>query len=294
MMLHFALALALESCVPVTGEHITARDAARADACFERLAPDTVLGLSPDPGVRRVLGAPELGRLIALQKPLSICFEYATVPAASQPLLDAFREALITRYPEAATWRLHLIDYSRHRVPTGVVRFASSPIFPNRPGGSLFARGSITYAQGRTFPVWIHVKLEAPVRHIRARRALARGVPIAAEDLEEQETFEPAPPRPGSIVANDVAGKAPTRDIAAGSVIDPHSLRTSPRISRGEPVTVEVVSGLAKLSFEGRAEASGREGDRIAVTNPATGRRFMALVQGTRKAVVLVEGRNRP
>ncbi len=288
------LALALETCAAVTGEHITARDAARADARFGRIAPDTILGLSPNPGVRRVLGAAELSRHTELGEPVSICFEYATVPAEAGPLLEALRQAVLVRYPEASTWRFRLIDYARHRVPTGPVRFTLSSIAPNRPDGTLLARGSIPYAEGRSFPVWVHVKIEAPMKRVLARRALTRALPITLADIEERETLEPAPPRSNPIGAAEVAGKMPTRDIAAGTAIEIHSLRTAPQVSRGEPVTVEVVSGLAKLSFEGRAEASGREGDRIAVLNPATGRRFVALVQGARKAVVLVEGRNRP
>lgn len=291
MILHFALAL--ETCAAVTGGHITARDAARADARFAHLAPDTVLGLSPTPGVRRVLGPPELSRHLELREPLSLCFEYATAPVEPRALLAAFREAVRERHGESSAWRFRVLDHSRNPVPAGPIRFPSASIAANRPDGSLFARGSIAYAEGRSFPVWIHVKVEAPVKRVLARRTLARGVPIAIEDLEEREGFEPAPAR-STLAAAEVAGKAPTRDIAAGAVVDPLTLRTTPRVSRGEPVIVEVVSGLAKLSFEGRAEASGREGDRIAVLNPATGRRFMALVQGARKAVVLVEGRNRP
>ena len=94
-----------------------------------------------------------------------------------------------------------------------------------------------------------------------------RGVPVSARARRVRWT--------------DVVGQlVPRRSIAAGAQSclafwKPHEKFTAEMRS-----TVEVSSGLARLSFEGRADAGGRRGDLIPVRNPERANLFRARVEG--------------
>jgi hypothetical protein len=57
-------------------------------------------------------------------------------------------------------------------------------------------------------------------------------------------------------------------------------------IERGEPVSVEVRSGSARLAFDSTAESSGHPGESILVRNPQNGKLFQAKVQMKGKVLV--------
>jgi flagella basal body P-ring formation protein FlgA len=92
-----------------------------------------------------------------------------------------------------------------------------------------------------------------------------------------------------TLTAAAAIGMTLVRDVRAGDPIESQTLRKPPEVVRGEAVSVEVVSGQARLSFTGRAEGSGRKGDRIAVSNPSTGRRFTALIRSRGAVEIAVD-----
>ncbi len=59
-----------------------------------------------------------------------------------------------------------------------------------------------------------------------------------------------------------------------------------PPVVRGEKVTVEAWSGRARLELEAIAEASGAAGERVAVRNPESKKRFFARVSGKARVSV--------
>ncbi len=59
-----------------------------------------------------------------------------------------------------------------------------------------------------------------------------------------------------------------------------------PAVERGDTVRVNLWSGAAHLSFEARAETAGSVGQRVRVWNPATRRRFLARVDGSKRVSV--------
>jgi flagella basal body P-ring formation protein FlgA len=78
----------------------------------------------------------------------------------------------------------------------------------------------------------------------------------------------------------------PTRGIAKGAGVRAEWLVDAPEIARGDSVNVEVRHGGARLSVQAVAESGGRRGDRIALRNPETKRRFLAQVAGKGQAVI--------
>jgi hypothetical protein len=57
-------------------------------------------------------------------------------------------------------------------------------------------------------------------------------------------------------------------------------------VDRGDPVRVEIRSGLVRLSFEAQAESAGSIGEMVLLKNPLNGQRFQARVEGKGKVSV--------
>lgn len=284
------LLAAIETCVAITGGQITARDAAKALPEFAKVNPATVLGLAPEPGARRIIGPSGIRRHLAIEVSSSLCFEFVTHPAQPSEWLEVLRREILGRHPESGSWRFEITGHSQQPVPPGPVRFGPYT-GPNQPDGSYLARGTINYAPGRTFPVWLRVRISASVTRAFARSSIARGQVIGPMDIEERTVS--VPPRVGPQKAGPgmVTGMMAVEAIPAGTPIEPRMVRPGPAVRTGDPIAVEVVSGSARLAFEGRAEATGRAGDRIAVLNPVSGRRFRAVITGPRRAILEVGGR---
>jgi flagella basal body P-ring formation protein FlgA len=59
-------------------------------------------------------------------------------------------------------------------------------------------------------------------------------------------------------------------------------------VERGDVVEIRVTSGSAKLSIPAKALVGGRRGDQVVFTNPESGRKFTARIDGPGKASVAV------
>jgi flagella basal body P-ring formation protein FlgA len=64
--------------------------------------------------------------------------------------------------------------------------------------------------------------------------------------------------------------------VSAGGLIPAADLVQPVIVKAGQTVTVEVVSGNVDVSITAVADETGRIGDTILLTNPASGRRFTA------------------
>jgi flagella basal body P-ring formation protein FlgA len=280
------LLLAAATCLPVEGPRILARHLSPAEPAFAAVPPDTAVADSPSPGWRRALSAADLdaaltraGASAGASGPL--CAEYRTVEPPVAEITAAFRAALAERFPESANWTVSLADHARAPVPPGPVRFHRiSSVAPDSGSASRLYRGYVGYAGGRRFPLWARFRTEVEAARLVAARDLVPGVPVDREWIREERVRIPAPGPATAVSAADLAGKAPARAIPAGSALDRSQFRSPPLVSRGDRVRVDVRSGAARLTLSGLAESTGRMGDRIAVANAASGRRFMAVVEG--------------
>jgi flagella basal body P-ring formation protein FlgA len=86
-----------------------------------------------------------------------------------------------------------------------------------------------------------------------------------------------------------VSGKLSRRTIPAGAALTDELLVAPRDVNPGEAVEVQVRSGSAHLKFDARALTGGRDGERILLLNPATGKKFKAVIAGKSRAVVSVE-----
>jgi flagella basal body P-ring formation protein FlgA len=271
------------ACQVIEGDRILGKDVAAASAVFAALDANLNIGAAPLVGVERVLRPDELVRLakqmnIALDAPpAAICFERATTPLTAEALLPVLQKALAL--DEA---KIEVQDFSRFGVPPGIFDFPKSGLMPNG-----LWRGRLLYGDHHSMPVWAKARITVERTWVEASETLATGKAIDAAQLAVK-TGPRFPFDPALIESiNVVAGRRPSRTIAAGTPIAPQMLTVSHDIERGDRVAVEVKVGSAILDFEATAESSGRAGDTIIMKNPDNGRSFQAKIQD--KGHVLVE-----
>jgi flagella basal body P-ring formation protein FlgA len=287
----FALAQST-GCIKLEGDRIIAGDLAASLPAFAQLAPDTALGASPLPGVRRVFHRPELHLLMRRfgldgGEPRDVCVERATEELDHERVLEGMRQALGLKEP-----RIEIVETSAYPVPRGQIVFRKEDL--SRPAlasalSPVIWRGNVIYGDNHRFSVWARVRIRASVTRVVAAAALKRGEPITASGVR-LETAEMFPMADGVAAAIDeVTGRTPVRDIAAGAEVHLNQIVVPPEVSRGEPVDVEVRSGAARLVLTGKAETAGHTGDMITVRNPITSKLFQARVSGQGTAVLKVQ-----
>jgi flagella basal body P-ring formation protein FlgA len=97
--------------------------------------------------------------------------------------------------------------------------------------------------------------------------------------MDEPPSHNSGGSTPGADPA-EFAGRVTRRKIRAGEPVHIGMLLARRDVERGQSVAVEVRSGAARLTFDGRAESTGKTGDQILVRNQATGKRFRATIDG--------------
>jgi len=283
------LLAAAASCVAVEGEQILARDLAPALEAFASLAPETELGYAPAPGARRILHAAELSRMILRHGSIpgtlrEICIERATEQLTPESLKAALLAGVGS--PQAT---VELLEWSRYPVPHGEIQFPPGSVSPLR-GREVVWRGYVRYGSNRRFAIWARVRVSVRQRRVVACVALPAGKSIDAGQLRVEEVeASPFAVRPEQSL-DAVVGRLPRRSLAAGTPVLPGLLEAPQEIHSGDTVTVEVSNGLARLSFDARADAAGRHGDLIPVHNPATGKSLRARVESAGKVSIAVAG----
>lgn len=288
--LQFVLAAQLAAapaCVTTSGDRILAGELAAELSEFSALPADTALGYAPAFGAKRVLGPEQLVRLaklhgVELTDGKVICVERATRILNPEELLAAMRATF-----GAQNVRLSIVDFSRTPVPFGETVFPRQGLPATAPGGDgpVLWRGYVLYSSGRKFPIWARTQVSAQLRRIVAVEDLAPGSPVDESQVrvEEMEGYPRNVPAPR---VEDVVHKAPRRLIQAGAEVLPSLFAEVRSVARGEKVQVEVQSGAARLTIEGRAESAGDVGGTISVRNPQNGRLFSARVSGKGRAEV--------
>jgi flagella basal body P-ring formation protein FlgA len=282
------LALAATGCLSLdpSSDRVTAGDLARAWPALAVISAGTPVGYAPAPGIDRVYTPAELRRVglrlgVEDAPETAVCIRIPTAPPDPARWIEAMRKSM----PEA---RIELLEYSRYPVPAGEAVFPRSAL-------QLSGRwnGYVGYAGSRRFPVWTRVRARVENSRVVAAESLPAGRVIAAEQIHlEQVELPPGSPMFATSL-EEVVGRVPRRTVAAGSPVLKLALTDAPAVKRGETVKVEVRQGGARLELEAQAESDGRPGERIAVRNPATQKRFVARVEGKGRAVAGETGEGR-
>ena len=278
-------------CLPVAADRITVADLARTTPAFAAAPGSEVLALTPAPGLRRSFSVADLERwarrhgLNESKFSSGVCFEWPVAPLTGTAIMAALRASVGN--PNA---RLELREFSRQPAPPGELEFPRGGLMvPARwqPGEPLIWKGRVKYAERRSFSIWARVVVGVTGKRAVARRDLAAGKVITADDvtLENRERLPFSAPDFDKL--DQVVGRIPRRYIEAGKTI-PAALLGEPRmVEKGDRVAVEARSGAMKLTMEAVSETGGRAGERVMLRNPSSGKRFPARVEGKGKAVAM-------
>lgn len=285
-------ALINAACLPVTGNRILGRDFALADPRFSVLPASLTIGFAPAPGTRRTFASSELQRIarangIPVRNFDDICFELPMIHPSEAEVTVAMRRAL----PANAT--LRIVEMAGFDVPAGVLEFPLAGL--ETPGplnhGVQLWRGTVTYAETRRLTFWARVEISVPFLAVVPDKDLPQGVPIEAGSLRVEARTGPLEHDKAATRIAEVQGRLPRRAVKAGSAIPLAILADAPTVRKGDPVTVEVESGRARLLFEAVAEASACDGEIVALRNPASGKTFKARLEAGSTALLVIAGR---
>ncbi len=278
-------------CVAIAGAWITGGDLGRALPQFQSLPESAIVASAPAPGAVRVLSIETLDRFArshGAAAPLAAaCFVLAAAPPDPQVMLEALLRSMAARFPEAGAWQADIVSYSRDPAPEGNVSFSAvTTVSPDRSDGSRLYRGSVVQAGGRVFPVWLRVRLRVERSCSAVASDLAPGRFVAPGQVRVEKAFHPAPGPRCIASAAELEGRIPVRAIPRGTLLSPNMFRPAPVVSRGDDVAVEVRSGSARITFHAKSEGSGHSGEKIALVNRESGKRFTARIVGPGRAVL--------
>lgn len=291
-ILLLAIRPAFCDCVQLNGEEIRARDLASRVEAFTAADPDTILGLAPAPGVRRLLSMRDLlsaaHRTGVSDKDLptsGVCFERSVRELTDQELTLAMAGA----FPDTPV-RITIVDHSRYGVPAGSVAFQLTglnmpPLL--HPDAPVLWRGRVIYSRTRSMEIWATVLISATMLSCRAVTDIPPGKPVAADQIRIARLPHFPLRRTGVIEdAGSIVGRVTRRPIRAGQEIVVQDLEEAREIRAGDLVRVLAVSGNARISLDALATSGGRKGEAIMLKNPTTHACFRATVAGRDRAVV--------
>ncbi len=296
MSMAWIILLAIEpafcDCIQLAGEEIHASDLAAVIVAFKAAKPETILGLAPAPGVRRVFSrrdltfAAHLAGIADADLPAAgVCFERLVHQITEQELTRAMSEAFA-----GTSVQIIIVDHSSYGVPPGRLVFQlaglSSPP-PAQPDAAVFWHGRVRYGETRSMEIWAKVRITATTRACVAATDIQPGKPIEADQVHFVDIARFPLLRAGGIKDFDgVAGRVVRRPIRAGEEIVAKELEYAREIGPGDTVHVLAVSGNARVTLDAVATSGGRKGDTIVLKNPGTNTSFRAVVDGRDRAVV--------
>jgi flagella basal body P-ring formation protein FlgA len=273
--LALALAASAAECVTITGDKIVARDLAQAIPEFSSAPSGEVLSFAPIPGMIRIFKASDIARFaqrfkIALGEgsPRDVCF----LSAAAVLTEDQIRAAILPAIP----WRvvsLKVLDFSRSALPPGRLEFKATGLTQSsvNPAGTTVWHGRLVMDSGHTFPVWVKLCILVEAKTVVSAREIEKNRILTSEDVAYLNEA-PFPLPEGILTSLDEAtGRNAVRNLAKGSPILKWMLEQPREVVQGQVVHVDSICGDAHLSFEARAQSSGRRGDEITVRNPNGG-----------------------
>jgi flagella basal body P-ring formation protein FlgA len=118
------------------------------------------------------------------------------------------------------------------------------------------------------------------------KRALSKGSAVSEDDLGTKETYISENELIYPKEVRDVVGKLLRKDVAAGTVLTTLILDSPQMVRRGETVTIIGESKQLVVKVKGRAEDSGRVGEKIRVKNLSSDREVIGRVAGNGTVVV--------
>lgn len=158
-------------------------------------------------------------------------------------------------------------------------------------GRQKFTLSFNTNSGAAQFPLYAAVA-NAPVPVVMATRAVARGNPITAADVEVRNVdAKTAGQRPSFDSVEKVVGLEARQPLQVGDVVFADDVRSPIVVKRGEAITVSSQGGGIRVRTTAKALQDGSKGDLIQVESLATKQHYDARVAGFREATVFAPTR---
>jgi flagella basal body P-ring formation protein FlgA len=127
--------------------------------------------------------------------------------------------------------------------------------------------------------LYVSVTVTQSAQVVVAARPIAAGQVLAAADVMLRvEDVSAYAGRRVFYTVGDVLGADLVMNVPAGMILTQDAVQLPVLVKAGQVVAVEVKSGTVDVLINAVADESGRVGDEVLFTNPATGKRFEALV----------------
>ncbi len=288
--------LNLVACTVIAGERIRAGEISPAITAFEALDKLADLGPAPAPSVKRVLSRAHVVRMAIAEglsaegMPEHLCIERDQQILDPTTLLKSLEAAVTELFPGQEV-RVELLDFVKHALPTGMIRFQRQGVLGGGTtlvDGPVLWRGSLTTGEKRTLPIW------AKARILVARNCWSSPVDVAAGSQPEPSSFQSARqwinPFLTSTDCVDPNSKLfrVRRKVPAGQALLRSDLIKVPTVRRGESVQASLAMGNASLSFPAVAETDGEPGQAILIKHD--GRRLRAKVNSAGSVQIMPRG----
>ncbi len=266
--------LTLERNATVDAPVVRVGDVAALEGNARALA-DVDLGPAPEPGsTRRLSGASILRRLT--EAGLESATMRYRIPA-TVVVTRAFQEIGVAELDRAAEQEIaarlapgeRLRDVAAAaavRIPPGPYETRLAPIGAARGAVRRFDL-TLVQADATVGSVPVHATVEAFGPVVTARRAIARGTVLAAEDLAVEQRDLGAVP--GGVVRSpaEAIGKQTDVALTPGAALMVQALASPLLVRRGDVVTVVVETPGMRLSLPADALEAGAAGTRVRAVN---------------------------
>ena len=264
-------------CLTVDAEWVTAKDVSERIPGYTEIDSDLRLVRAPFPGARGVISSTSLpsheggfGQSI-----IAFCVERRLRRLSIEVFDQALRRSLDRK--GGTNIAFEVVDYDRSMLPSGKLEFATQSLAPPIPGrvdDTVLWRGKLFYAEGRSVPVWVRLRLWIEDEVCIVRREVPRGEDLTINDCKVGKSryppFMPPPLRDPSALEGTTA----VRKMKMDEPLFQTMLTRKPEVKAGQPVELKITNGATQLRLQARAVSSGRRGDSVVVTNPSNGKRL--------------------
>lgn len=209
---------------------------------------------------------------------LLVTVQFFNVPAALGAQQDqgavtaAIRQAVAATAPADASITLGSVQGAQYmQACTGGVAVAITGIAPYEQAA--------VHCKTPDWTLYVTVTVAATEPIVVAARPIAAGQTLQGADLTVRN--EPISLYAGRQVFYDLTqltGATAVMTLPAGTILTTSNIAEPVLVNTGQMVSVNVQSGGVDVSINAVADQAGRVGDTILLTNPASGKRFPALV----------------
>jgi flagella basal body P-ring formation protein FlgA len=256
---------------------------------------DLILGNAPQPGSDMVINARTLNRLAltnnidwrssSVTDQIIIRREAHTV--SNDDIQNAVKAALDKR-GVSGQYTVSLSNLSAAMViPRNIPATAEVSTLSYTPGRDMFtATVAVPSADNPVRTLNVSGMIERTTQIPVLKSALRNGDIIGSGDIEWIDVSIRTLAPDAIIDADKLLGKTPVRLISTNAPIRIKDVTNPQLVSRGDEITILVMSGGMQLTAKGKAMQNGSEGDVIRAVNVASNRSITAVVTGDRTVTV--------